>query len=571
MTRYSLRRLAVPLMTLVVAAGVAAPAAAVGTTSAAAGATSDAAAAAIRPVVGCRALETLPAPPSARVTSAVPVTRDGHEFCDVHGYLAPVTQFEVLLPRSTWRGDYLQQGCGGFCGHVDVSLSDPARTSGYQTPFAPLSRGEMVVAADDQGHETAVNSDGLWARDDLQLRAVYGYSSEHDLALAAKVLMSTYYGRRPSYSYFSGVSDGGHEALVLAQRYPGDFDGIIAGAPINNLAPWAGMAMPWQVRANQDSAGRPILTSEKLPALHAAVMRACADRTGVIRDPRTCDFQPESLLCPAGTDDRTCLTGAEAGAVRREYRGATDAQGRNLFDGGQPYGSELAWDTWLVKPAGDRRAPGDTYAAPIGRNFLNDMAFLSNPPPTSTLADARFTEQQHDRLQVLGGIYNATDPDLRPFRARGGKIIIYHGWADQAVSPFTSVNYYGAVVRTVGGLAASQTFSRLYMVPGLYHCPCGLPVDGDPATSLQLLPQLTRWVEHGDAPGTLDLPVTASTTGHPPSSISVPPTNPLRQVDVRGGLNSDYDYVGLRTTYRSGNALWCRQVRLTFTCSHDRT
>ena len=143
---------------------------------------------------------TLPAPASARIESGVPVTRDGHEFCDVHGYLAPTTQFEVLLPRSTWRGNYLQQGCGGFCGHVDVSLSDPARTSLYQTPFAPLSNGEMVVAADDQGNETAANTDALWARDDLQLRAVYGYSSEHSLALAAKVLMSTYYGRRAGRS-----------------------------------------------------------------------------------------------------------------------------------------------------------------------------------------------------------------------------------------------------------------------------------------------------------------------------------------------------------------------------------
>ena len=122
-----------------------------------------------------------------------------------------------------------------------MSLDDPSRTSGYQTPYAPLANGEMVVAADDQGHETASNGDAFWARDDLRLRAVFGYSSEHQLRRTMKAVVRAYYGRKPAYSYFSGVSDGGHEALVLAQRYPADFDGIIAGAPANNWAPLAGL------------------------------------------------------------------------------------------------------------------------------------------------------------------------------------------------------------------------------------------------------------------------------------------------------------------------------------------
>ena len=147
------------------------------------------------------------------------------------GYISPVTQFEALLPTESWRGDYLQQGCGGLCGKADVSLDDPSRTSGYQAPYAPLQNGEMVVAADDEGHETPTNGDALWARNDLRLRAVFGYSSEHQLAHAMKAIVRAYYGHKPTYSYFSGVSDGGHEALVLAQRYPADFDGIIAGAP----------------------------------------------------------------------------------------------------------------------------------------------------------------------------------------------------------------------------------------------------------------------------------------------------------------------------------------------------
>jgi hypothetical protein len=158
---------------------------------------------------------------------------------DVTGYISPLTQFEALLPTETWRGAYLQQGCGGFCGKVEVNLDDPSRTSGYQAPYAPLSDGEMVIAADDQGHETASNGDALWGRNDLRLRVVFGYSSEHQLARTMQAMMRAFYGRKPAYSYFSGVSDGGHEALVLAQRYPTDFDGIIAGAPANNWAPLA--------------------------------------------------------------------------------------------------------------------------------------------------------------------------------------------------------------------------------------------------------------------------------------------------------------------------------------------
>jgi hypothetical protein len=337
-------------------------------------------AAVILPTTSCARLEKTDLTGlDGRLTSTATLTLNGRGFCDARGYISPVTRFEVLLPLETWRGSYLQQGCGGFCGHVDVSLSDPARTSGYQEPYAPLANGEMVVAADDQGHETATNGDALWARTDLQLRAVFGYSSEHQLAQVAKALVQAFYGHGPAHSYFSGVSDGGHEALVLAQRYPTDFDGILAGAPANNWAALAGLFEPWAAAANRNAQGKQILSAEKLPALHAAVMAACADARGVILDPRACTFDPGSIRCP-GTDDRpNCLTDEQVHAVREEYRGPHDAEGHNLFDGGEPYGSELAWANWLVMPATDAAAPADTYAGQLGLNYLNDMAFWPNP------------------------------------------------------------------------------------------------------------------------------------------------------------------------------------------------
>jgi hypothetical protein len=521
---------------------------------------------AIPPVTSCEALAKADLThEDAQVTSTAATTREGHAYCDVKGYISPVTQFEVLLPLETWRGDYMQQGCGGFCGHVDVDLKDPSRTSGYQAPYAPLANGEMVVAADDEGHETASNGDALWAKSAPQLRLVFGYLSEHQLAQAAKALVHIFYSRDPAYSYFSGVSDGGHEGLALAQRYPEDFNGIIAGAPANNWAPLLGMFQPWAAGMNRSADGKQILTSEKLPALHAAVMAACADKHGVIQDPRGCAFDPASIRCTQ-SDRPECLTDEQVTTVREEYRGPHDAQGRNLFDGGEPYGSELAWSFWLVMPASDAAAPGDVYAT-LGLGYLNNMAFWSNPANPYALGSVPFTAEMHQRLQQLGGIYNATSPDLAAFRAHGGKLIVYHSWADQAIPPFATLDYYRAVANQMGGYQAIQSFSRLYMVPGLYHCPCGQPVDGDPATTVQFMPQLAAWVEHGQAPGDIVLPVTAQTTGEHLNELTVAPFDPTRPAPHNNGLNSNYDYIGASSDYQKRNELWCSWDGPSLSCS----
>jgi hypothetical protein len=523
---------------------------------------------AIPPVMSCEALANSDFTAlDARIASSATATRNGHAFCDIKGYISPVTQFEALLPAETWRGDYLQQGCGGLCGKADVSLDDPSRTSGYQAPYAPLQNGEMVVAADDQGHEAPSNGDALWARNDLRLRAVFGYSSEHQLARAMKAIVRAYYGRRPTYSYFSGVSDGGHEALVLAQRYPADFDGIIAGAPANNWAPLVGLVAPWVAAVNQNAQGKQILAAEKLPALHAAVMAACADENGVIKDPRACAFDPASMRCPEGSDQPSCLTEEQIGVVRNEYRGPSDKDGHGLFDGGEPYGSELAWANWLVMPAADAAAPTDSYAAGIGLAYLNEMAFLQNPPGKYALSSVPFTAEMRQRLEQLGGIYNATDPDLSAFAANGGKLIIYHSWADQAIPPFASINYYRGVVGQAGGLPAAQSFSRLYMVPGLYHCPCGQPVDGDPATTVQFMPQLVAWVERGEAPGSITLPVTSQTTGTHAASLRIDPFDPVQPAPSNNGLNSNYHSIGETSDYKPGAELWCSNRLGPLVCS----
>jgi feruloyl esterase len=177
----------------------------------------------------------------------------------------------------------------------------------------------------------------------------------------------------------------------------------------------------------------------------------------------------------------------------------------------------------------------------------------------------RLRAEAYRRLGPLGGIYNANDPDLRAFRAHGGKLIIYHGWADQAIPPFSTVDYYRAVTAHSGGYPASQAFSRLYMIPGLYHCPCGFPETGDPATTVELMPPLVDWVEHGQAPTTVSFSVTGASAVLP--AVTAGPFNPLVAPPANRGLNSNYRYIGAKSAYQPGNGGWCDQRGLPLVCS----
>src|SRR6266567_574609 len=244
----------------------------------------------VLPKISCTALgqHDFTAVPDAasRISSAADASLNGTTYCAVKGYIAPQTSFELLLPETTWHGDYAQEGCGGYCGAVHIS-TQPAVSTGCPQ----VAGNELVLATDDQGHESPSGTDGTWAADDLPLRVVFGYTSEHSLANLANAAIRVYYGTGPAESYFDGCSDGGHEALDLAQRYPTDFNGIIVGAPANNWAPLLGLFESWLAVVNTDSQGHQILTLAKLPALHAAVMKACAGANGVIQDPRNCTFK----------------------------------------------------------------------------------------------------------------------------------------------------------------------------------------------------------------------------------------------------------------------------------------
>jgi feruloyl esterase len=470
------------------------------------GVRSGALSAAIRPKLPCRALTQagsaiVPgvadfsaiagAPTHVSAATVVVATAQTPAYCDVQGYITPQIHFELRLPAATWQGRYLQEGCAGFCGAVFPPAFRPC-------PAQP--GGDFAVASTDEGHSSASPGDGfegLWASSDEQLRIDFGYRAAHVVAVAAKAIIAAYYGVAPRHSYFAGCSDGGREGLMEAQRYPHDFDGILAGGPANLFAPLVGELMTWEADVNRDAHGQEILTAAKLPALHQAVIVACDANDGVIDgqigDPRACRFDPGTLRCPAGVDRPACLTPAQVAVVCALYTGPVDAQGRHLYPGGVPRGSELAWIGWLVRPDG---APAwyPTAVQQGGDNYLRYMGFpVGQAGPLSK--DWRFTLAGFNRLRAEGHLYNATSADLRAFRAHGGKLILWTGWADPNIPPFGTLAYYQAVQDRMGGLAVTQRFARLFVFPSLYHCYWGFGPD-----QFDMLTPIVRWVERGTTP-----------------------------------------------------------------------
>ncbi|HYW26777.1 MAG TPA: tannase/feruloyl esterase family alpha/beta hydrolase [Terriglobales bacterium] len=397
----------------------------------------------------------------------------------------------------------MQNGCGGFCGSVGATTF----------PSCDLQPGgDFAVSATNDGH-SAAGFDALWAATDEQIRIDMGSRAVHVVALASKAIIAAFYGTGPRHSYFSGCSDGGREALSEAERFPADFDGIIAGAPANIWGPLNGEFQPWLAAINTDASGSTILTPDKLPALHAAALAECDGRDGLvdgqIDDPRACAFDPASIQCPAGTDQPTCLTPAQVRVARGAYSGPVDSRGRHLYPGGEQVGSELAWAGWFVTPTG---VP--SIALLIGDDYLKYSAFPIGQP-ASSVQDWTFNVAGFDRLRAEGRVFNSTSTDLTRFRARGGKLILWQGWADQAIPPTTSTTYYEALQDRMGGLQQTQQFARLFMAPGVNHCG-----GGSAPNQFGLVNPIVHWVEQGTPP-------TRIVASQPGSGGTVVRTRPL--------------------------------------------
>jgi hypothetical protein len=495
----------------------------------------------IKPVVSCGKLRhqsfSGAGAGSTNIVNAANVSRGKLQQCSVTGQIGSVLDFNLRLPTKTYKGQYLQEGCSGYCGAVDIGLPESA------VGCPSFDKNQLAVAADDEGHETGSFADTSFGSNAAE-RAAFASTSEHTLAVVAKAIIAKFYGHRPTYSYFDGCSDGGREALNEAEKYPADFNGILTGAPEAFAAELDGEFEAWLIASNTSSGGQEILTSAQLPALHKAVLKACGNAAGYVVDPRTCDFQPSSLACPTGTITNSCLTPAQVTTVTDFYKGPVDSTGESLYPGGEPYGSELAWLGWMIDAASDTNWPGDTQAYYLAAGYLKDLAYpigaqtgagTSDPNAISQL---QFTLAEYQQVTQLSNMYNSIDPNLSKFAHDGGKIILYHGWADEAIPPFGTVLYYGAVVADAGGFSQSQRFSRLYMVPGQYHCLLG----GSPAVYSDLLNNLIDWVQQAKKPATVSFPL-VQPRAHL-KQINVRPLNPISQPLGALGLNSSYNWVG---------------------------
>jgi len=451
---------------------------------------------------------------SAVVVDLAPVgSSTAKAVCQVKGYAFPAVNFEIRLPVAGWTQRLLMFGCGGYCGIVAMpGTAASTYTSAWNCPL--VTSGEMVVATHDGGHTrtlaptTATTpgiADGAWARDNPQGMVDFAHAALHKATVATKAVTQAYYGQAQRYAYYTGCSDGGRQGLQSVQRYPADFDGVLAGANTLDVVETNTFYHAWNVRVNAAAAVpgtapvqyRPILTANKIPALRAAVLRACGRFAGgladMVQDPRACTLDARTLVC-SGAETDACLSAAQAEAVNRIWQGPVDETGARMIAGDMPYGSEQAWIGTMV-PAGN---------APIALHTTSDYQWSYDfphymarfgAPQAIDVNNIAFTRAQFDQLTVLSPLYTATNPDIRPFIQRGGKLLMYHGYADPGSTFWHSLNYYTKLREFVGASAADAAVA-LYMIPGVYHCNAG-----PEAASQDFLSPLVDWVEQGSAPG----------------------------------------------------------------------
>jgi feruloyl esterase len=391
-------------------------------------------------------------------------------FCRVAATLKPSDdseiKMEIWLPTSGWNGNFEGNGNGGWTGSIA-----PA------TLAAGLNRG-YAAAMSDLGHEGGSASFALGHPEKL---VDFGYRAAHEMTEASKAIVAKFYGKAPQYSFWNGCSAGGRSALMEAQRYPDDYDGIVAGSPGLN---WTGRATQavWIAQATHKNDAS-FLPPAKFALIHSAVLQACDSRDGVndgvLEDPTRCDFDPAELECKGG-DEPTCLTKAQVQTARIIYTPyPNQSDRRNIFPGFER-GSELGWNTMAgPNPFG------------LGTDLFKYVVFQD---PNWDYKTFNFASDV-PRTEKAGAGMNAMNSDLRAFSGHGGKMIQYHGWADPQIAPGTSVNYYKAVLETMGGATKVRGFYRLFMVPGMAHCG-----GGDGTSSFDMLAALERWVEKGKAP-----------------------------------------------------------------------
>ncbi len=389
-------------------------------------------------------------------------------FCRVIAVSTPSSDSEIhfevwLPPASVWNGKFEGVGNGGFIGQI-----------GYGALATALKRG-YATAGSDTGH--ASGNDESWALGHPEKLIDWSYRAVHEMTADSKLIIRAFYGKPEKLAYWNGCSTGGKQGLTEAQRYPDDYDGIIAGAPANYITHLQAGSIYLSWVALKDGMNSPsYIPPSKYPVLHKAALAACDSKDGVtdgvIEDPTRCPFDPKTIQC-SGADGADCLTAPQVETARLIYAGAKYADGKQIFPGFEP-GSELGWGGMAAGPE----------PISIGNGFFKYMVFGNPDWDFRTLNVSRDTRTAD---QKLGSIVNAIDPNLQAFKAHGGKIISYHGWADTAIAPMNSIHYYESVTAAMGGAKKTDDFYRLFMVPGMGHCAGGpAPNTFDSLSALEL-------------------------------------------------------------------------------------
>ncbi len=397
------------------------------------------------------------------------------EFCRIRVTSKPSAdsdiRIELWVPSgAAWNGKFEQIGNGGFAGSIPFEAMSRVLVRGY------------AVAGTDDGHQAADMTDGLWAMNHPEKIKDYGWRAIRDTTLVSKRLVSELTARPPAKSYFVGCSDGGREALMMAQRFPAFFDGIVAGAPFASAV----RTLTGGAVRLIDGNGTVSLTGPQLEALQSHVLRTCGGKGGYLTDPRECHVDLNPLKCPAGGD--ACLSAPQTDFVRSLYAEHRDpASGAALY--GYLPGAEAvkgSWEPWLTNAEGK-----PTLGAAFAWNYL---AFMVRGDPKLKLDQVTTAELARGE-RAFGPILDSDGADLSAFKAHGGKLLQYHGWNDPAIPPGYSTEFAGRLAAKTPG---TDQFYRLYMVPGMLHCGGGVA-----PTRVDWQAIIENWVEKSSPPGEL--------------------------------------------------------------------
>jgi feruloyl esterase len=418
------------------------------------------------PEMTITAAELVAAGPYTAGRGQQPVALPAH--CRIAAVLTPTPdshiEMEIWLPAENWNGKFLAVGNGGWAGIISFPAMASALKEGYAT------------ASNDTGHK---GGSAQFALGHPEKVIDFGYRAMHEMAMKSRAIVSAFYDRGPRLSYYDGCSTGGRQGMMEAQRYPDDFDGIIAGAPVYNQIHLNESQVSLQVGLLREVSR--VVPPNKVALFARAVTNACdaldGVKDGIVNDPSMCTFDPATLLCKGG-DAADCLTSAQVSSAKTAYSAVKTKTGELVYPGHAP-GFEAGW-----------RMP--TPGAPLNPLFADMPRYIGRQ---DAQWDAMSFDLDTDLALALknAGFIEANDPNLAKFKARGGKLLLYHGWADPGPAPANTIHYYSEVIRTLG--SRQDDWLRLFLLPGVGHCGGGPGPD-----QADFLGALERWRESGAAP-----------------------------------------------------------------------